>query len=440
MFAKIRRRKILLSILLFIIIGLFQYYVLDEITASRLIQFAVLDCIMLIAVYSFRGFDLDTMKSLNASLISMSVGAIFGGLIATVFLLIFRSALPDYLNRWDIIFSVAVVSIIFPIVSKIFYHFIQGLVPPCKCYVLGSKKKFSGILKEIEKASHGKLTVAEWIEEPRKLELKLLEKNHCDIILIADWKLYQSMKEEVRNCLKLGYRKKFITTAVERWLKRIPMEVVDEFADYYETLFSDVNLSKRKRVLDIFIAVFIGIITLPFTIITGFLVLLFSGWPIIFKHKRIGLHGKEFMFYKFRSMKRISSKDLDALENPNGTIKQRVTLIGKLIRKIRFDELPQLWNIIKGDMSLIGPRPEMNQYHEKYKDVIPYYFYRSYLKPGITGWAQIHYNHTTNEEEYKKKTEYDLYYIKNRSIQLDVQITMMTVETMLGMRDSNNDL
>ena len=107
---------------------------------------------------------------------------------------------------------------------------------------------------------------------------------------------------------------------------------------------------------------------------------------------------------------------------------------GKIIRKLRLDELPQFWNIIKGNMSIVGPRPEMLEFHNMMSNQIPFYNYRLKLNPGITGWAQIHYKHTSTLEDYIKKTEYDLYYIKNRNIFLDIKIMLKTVETMLGMR------
>jgi lipopolysaccharide/colanic/teichoic acid biosynthesis glycosyltransferase len=108
--------------------------------------------------------------------------------------------------------------------------------------------------------------------------------------------------------------------------------------------------------------------------------------------------------------------------------------VGKITRKTRLDETLQFINVIKGDMSIVGPRPEMIDFHEDMKKQIPFYKNRLRTKPGITGWAQIHYKHTTTLEDYIKKTEYDLYYVKNKSTLLDIQIMLKTVETMFGMR------
>jgi lipopolysaccharide/colanic/teichoic acid biosynthesis glycosyltransferase len=119
---------------------------------------------------------------------------------------------------------------------------------------------------------------------------------------------------------------------------------------------------------------------------------------------------------------------------PNDGIEQRVLKIGKITRKTRLDETLQFWNVLNGTMSIVGSRPEMEEFHKEMKEKIPYYAYRLDTNPGITGWAQINYKHTTTLEDYRKKTEYDLYYVKNRTLLLDIQIMLKTVETMFGMR------
>jgi len=178
------------------------------------------------------------------------------------------------------------------------------------------------------------------------------------------------------------------------------------------------------------------IITSPLLLFLSIAIPIESGWPLVFKQKRIGLHMNPFTFKKFRSLTNVSEEDLNKLEDPNETIGGRVTKIGKFIRKTRLDEIPQFFNVFQGNMSIIGPRPEMENYHNKALKSIPYYSYRYRLKPGITGWAQINYPHTSTMEDYKRKTEYDLYYIKNQSFRLDLEITLKTIETMLGMRGS----
>jgi len=214
------------------------------------------------------------------------------------------------------------------------------------------------------------------------------------------------------------------------------LEVIDKFFNYYDMVFSKRHESQAKRIYEILISIIALIISLPIAIILSILIPLESGFPIIFKQTRIGKELRPFIFYKFRSLKEVDSKILKKLKNPNETINTRVTKIGKMIRKVRFDEIPQFINVLNNSMSLIGPRPEMENYHEQCLKKIPFYEYRYRLRPGITGWAQINYKHTSGMDDYKTKTEYDLYYIKNRNLIMDLEITLKTIETMLGMRGS----
>ncbi|AKI98221.1 hypothetical protein IX53_02775 [Kosmotoga pacifica] len=173
-----------------------------------------------------------------------------------------------------------------------------------------------------------------------------------------------------------------------------------------------------KRVIDLVFGVFLFIFLLPVMILLGLLILFTSGKPIIIKQERIGKDEKTFGMYKFRTF-------------TNSDHNKKVTHIGKIIRPLRLDELPQIFNVIKGDMSIVGPRPELKEFHEMAKEHIPNYICRLKVKPGITGWAQINYKYTTTLEEYRIKTSYDLFYVKNRSCILDFKCVMKTPFTIL---------
>ncbi|WP_331250846.1 sugar transferase [Glaesserella parasuis] len=183
-----------------------------------------------------------------------------------------------------------------------------------------------------------------------------------------------------------------------------------------------------KRVIDV-IAV---LITLPITIcimlITAIAIRLESKGNVLFIQKRVGQGRKEFNLYKFRSMCQDSEKDGAKFATTND---MRITKIGKFIRKTRIDELPQFFNVLKGDMSLIGPRPEQKVFVDKFIKEIPFYNYRHIVKPGISGWAQVIQGYTADVNDTKIKLQYDLYYIKNFSIWLDILIVFKTIKTML---------
>ena len=148
----------------------------------------------------------------------------------------------------------------------------------------------------------------------------------------------------------------------------------------------------------------------------------------MFKQKRVGKGGEEFELIKLRSMVVDAEKDGAQMATKNDA---RVTSFGKILRKLRLDELPQFWVVLKGEMSLIGPRPERKIFVDQLRLSIPFYDLRHMVKPGITGWAQVKFRYAENLEDSYKKLEYDLYYIKNRSLLLDFRIIIDTINTII---------
>jgi lipopolysaccharide/colanic/teichoic acid biosynthesis glycosyltransferase len=157
-----------------------------------------------------------------------------------------------------------------------------------------------------------------------------------------------------------------------------------------------------------------------------------SPGPVLFRQARVGKDGKVFMLYKFRSM----SVDAEQLTGPVWASEgdPRITRVGRLLRKIRLDETPQMFNVLRGDMSFIGPRPERPIFVNQLKEQIPFYILRFAVKPGITGWAQVKYPYGSTVEDAQEKLQYDLYYIKNMSIFLDLLILLKSVQVVLFAR------
>jgi sugar transferase (PEP-CTERM system associated) len=179
-----------------------------------------------------------------------------------------------------------------------------------------------------------------------------------------------------------------------------------------------------------FVAAVVGIIVLlPLILLTALAVRVSSKGPLLYRQVRVGLDGVPFRLYKFRSMRADAEAETGAVwaakDDP------RVTPVGKVIRRIRFDELPQLFNVLKGEMSIVGPRPERPEFVKALSEQIPYYRQRHCVRPGITGWAQINYKYGDTLEDTIHKLEYDLYYIKNMSLSLDTYIIFHTVKAML---------
>ncbi len=184
-----------------------------------------------------------------------------------------------------------------------------------------------------------------------------------------------------------------------------------------------------KRIVDVSVALIILVGFIPIWILVTIIIKLESHGPVLFRQKRVGKDGKHFTIYKFRSMVQNAERETGPVWA--GAKDPRVTLFGKIIRKLRIDEIPQFFNVLMNDMSLIGPRPERPFFVEKLKRKIPLYTRRLRMKPGITGWAQIKGGYDTTIENVKKKLEYDLFYIENVSLRMDLKILLNTFYVML---------
>ena len=184
-----------------------------------------------------------------------------------------------------------------------------------------------------------------------------------------------------------------------------------------------------KRLFDVILSGVLLVLTLPIMVFLTCLVWLSNGRPAIFRQVRVGRDGEGFTAYKFRTMVMADSgKNEDIYTRHNDP---RVTRLGRWLRKLRLDELPQLWNVFRGNMSVIGPRAEWIKCTERYEKEIPLYHFRHLVKPGITGWAQVNYPYGESDEDTIMKLQYDLYYIRHYSLKLDAMIVLKTVHTML---------
>ncbi|HDQ41833.1 MAG TPA: TIGR03013 family PEP-CTERM/XrtA system glycosyltransferase [Desulfonatronum sp.] len=184
-----------------------------------------------------------------------------------------------------------------------------------------------------------------------------------------------------------------------------------------------------KRMLDVFAASLGLLLTLPLLPVVALLIKLDSPGPVFFRQTRVGQGDKEFTLIKFRSMRQDAESRTGAVwaeqDDP------RITRLGRFLRKTRIDEIPQLFNVLQGDMSLVGPRPERPEFVAKLKELIPYYSERHYVKPGVTGWAQVCYPYGASVEDAIEKLRYDLYYVKNMSILFDIRIMLRTIGVIL---------
>ena len=218
---------------------------------------------------------------------------------------------------------------------------------------------------------------------------------------------------------------------MEELTMRTPVEHINDEWLLLEDGFNlnTYKLTRRlKRTMDIVLAVGLLLTLWPFMLATAIAVRLDSPGPVIYSQRRVGLKNKDFTVYKFRSMRLDAEKDGAVWAAKNDP---RVTKVGGFIRKVRLDELPQLVNVLKGDMSFVGPRPERPEFVAALSEKIPYYYIRHTVKPGITGWAQVSYPYGASVEDSRMKLEYDLYYIKRMSLFFDFKVFLRTVGVIL---------
>ncbi len=245
--------------------------------------------------------------------------------------------------------------------------------------------------------------------------------------------------QERRNSLPLkdllriktkGVHVNDFSSFLERETGRVDLDTVNPSWLIFSDGFSSGRLfsSSVKRVFDVVASALLLALTFPIILVFALLVKLDSKGPAFFRQERVGLYGETFHLIKLRSMRTDAEKDGAKWAEENDP---RITRIGRFIRKVRIDELPQAWSVLKGQMSFVGPRPEVPAFVDDLQEQIPFYGERHMVKPGITGWAQINYPYGASTEDSRKKLEYDLYYAKNYTPFLDLVILLQTVRVIL---------
>jgi len=380
--------------------------------------------LIITALYAFRFYEYsdDLNEALSRS--------IFGITIGSLFLFAFCKLFDIQFCTKKLVLILFIFIFILPLLNYILSKISSKAIKPIRYLVVGRKSEIYNILKEIEEKSKGKYQFVEYINpSPVTFKEKIAQ---YDNVLITDPQLEKEIENELEQ-IKQTHKIEYLPNLAEMVLKRIPLEVMQKFEEYYKVYFDNIKESPAKRIMDIFFSLIGLIVYSPVILVSAIWIFIEDGPPVLFRQPRVGKNEKIFEMLKLRSLR---DAQIDPT-NPNKDIEQRVLKIGKFIRKTRIDESIQFWLILKGKMSLVGPRPEMIEYHEMMKPHIPYYTYRLLIKPGLTGWAQINYKHSSTLEEYKVKTEYDLYYVKNRTVFMDFKIVLLTFETLIVQKGAN---
>jgi len=262
---------------------------------------------------------------------------------------------------------------------------------------------------------------------------KYVADKQVDVIVLAmDERRKGLPVHDLLDCKMGGVEVIDLVTFFERHTGKIRLDIVKPSWLFLSDGFKVSQFRKMwKRLFDISIVLILSLVMSPLAIIAVIALLIEGKFraPVFYAQTRIGEYGRPFQIYKFRSM--VVNAEQDGVPRWADKHDSRVTRVGALLRKFRIDEIPQLYNILKGDMSFVGPRPERPEFVQRLAEKIPYYDERHRLKPGLSGWAQICYPYGASAEDGLEKLQYDLYYVKNYSILLDVLILLQTAEVVL---------
>jgi len=274
----------------------------------------------------------------------------------------------------------------------------------------------------------------QWAGDWNDLETRLASDEFAGVIITTAEQIPEQLIDRLMQIRINGLRIFRLSDFYEQYLSKLPIFHLNQHwlatAHGFELIHNPIGL-RFIRYIDIVIALVGGLILLPFIITVGLATVCSSGWPIFYRQVRTGKNGKQFSVIKFRTVGVDAEVDAEvdgaqfAQEDP------RITSIGKILRKFRIDEIPQFWNVLKGDMSFIGPRRERPEFIQMLKQDIPYYDLRHMIKPGITVWAQVKYEYGDFAEDAAEKLQYDFFYIKNYSLILDISILVRSIKVIL---------
>ncbi len=401
-----------------------------KILSSHLIPFTFVFMVWLIIWYITGLYDLRILKN-DINFAKKIISAILvNGLLAIV---IFYFFIPAFVitPRANLFIFILIFGL-GAYIWRTYYNTILSAEPPKnKILLIGYNQVAEELAKHLQDNPQLGFEIKFWMKEGlQDKEFKhlaqIITENKINIITVpAHVKKSSKSAKLIYKNLALGIDIWDLSRLYELIFKKIPL------AELEEVWFLE-NLSKTNELYELFnralgiaLAGILLILLSPIILIIAFLVAVSSRGPVIFQQERLGKNGSPFTIYKFRTMRADAEKDGPKWASVDDN---RSTAIGKILRKTHLDELPQLINILQGDLSFVGPRPERPEFVEQLKKEVPFYELRLLVKPGITGWAQINYKYGASIEETYEKIQYDLYYLKNKSLLFDFLILLRTVK------------
>lgn len=393
------------------------------------LPFFIVYLVWILIFYISGLYDPKNFSSLKSSFAFLARTMLISGLTAIlVFYLV-----PSFkiTPKTNLLIAGGIITILLFLWRRFFWN-LTCKVSKIKVLFFGWSDEAKTLVDSLKTHPHLGYETAAAMNSPIEGDLKEIIKQNNVQMIVASHEIMNNpnASKHLYEALLSGISIKELPDFYEEVMEKVPVSIITE-TWFLDNLFEINKKTFRffKRIFDAIFSIILGVLTAIFILpVFGLLIKITSPGPIFLRQKRVGKNGKLIEIIKFRSMIK------DAEKNGAQWAKEkdeRVTKIGKFIRKTRIDELPQLWNIFKGELSFIGPRPERPEFIETLEKEIPHYAMRHLVKPGLSGWAQIKLPHGGVGENTMEKLQYDLYYIKNRSFVLDLAIALKTLATLL---------
>lgn len=381
----------------------------------HLYPFALLYVVWIIIFFVFNLYDSHKIRPNLLNLQTISIALMVSGAIGISMFYLFP--IFSITPKTNLVINLATFGIFFVIWRRIVSEIFSNTMLE-KIGILGIRDESQELFNALKSKNSWNYRA---VLISNNLEDILVNKEITKIILAKELS-----NSELMRLSKSGIETFTLLQAYEEIYEKIPLSLVDERITV-NIISKEKNPIYRfvSRVISIIVSLLVIFITIPFTLISALLIILEDGSPIFYKQNRVGKKHRIFKIWKFRSMKKDAEKEGALWASQKDT---RVTKVGGILRKLHIDEIPQMINILKGDISLVGPRPERPEFTKDLEEKIPYYFLRHTIRPGFTGWAQIKFRYARSVIDSKEKFEYDLYYLKNRNLFMDIGIILKTIQ------------
>jgi exopolysaccharide biosynthesis polyprenyl glycosylphosphotransferase len=421
----------------------FSWTFLNERVPTWFILLPVIWMILLIELY-----DLRRANSRRETLGGIALAASIGMVIYLVFFFIAKDPLP----RRGVAGFVLAVSLLTVVWRLIYIKIFTAPQFMRRVLIVGAGRAGSTLVEHIRGIWPPPFFIVGFIDDdPEKISedvegirvvgggvdlLETIDREYItDIIFAISGEMNLTTFNAMLEARERGIDVSTFGSVYEELLGRVPISLLESdwiLRSFVDQAHANAFYDMTKRMIDILgglIGTFFMFLVLPFVALAT---LIDSGFPLFYKQERLGMYGKPYKIIKFRTMVKDAEKDGQA--RPASENDERVTNVGYFLRRSHLDELPQFLNILKGDMSLVGPRSERPELIEKYQETIPFYRARLFVKPGLTGWAQVNFGYAWDVSTNTVKQEYDLYYIKHHNILLDLAILIRTASTVVGLK------